>query len=609
MREPVVWDIQFEGNETFADLVLKNSIATKEPSFFQKLIGRHGDFILNERELMRDQIRLRRFYERRGFHLAQIDYTVEVDEKKELQRMIRFTISEGVPLNIDTSRVEVDAPSSIAERILESKDFNRTLNRHDFRQGRRYEPIRRPDVEGAFVEVLENMGFAWPEVEIDAEIDSLASEVAVLIRLMPDNRTYFSDFEIEGDLSVSRHILLRQTGIDRGEMFTQRKIEDAQRSIFNHHLFRFATITLPEQPHDTTLTSLIRIREHEPRTIQLSGGVSTEEIVRGEVSWTHRNISGTGHRLSTGARASFIEQRASADYLFPYLFNWKSSSITSLFGLHRLEPAFELYQVGINSSLIYQARRNKTFSISYEYSLNEEFVRDERVDLPESVLAYDVSSIKLSGYYTEGFARQRRGWVLRPSAEFSGTFGEASFKFQKFNLDVRKYTPITGSLTFAKRLNAGVIFFTQPDSLPSNIRYYAGGTNTVRGWNRQQLGPKVAGFDEDGNFDGYIPVGGRTLLTFNAELRQSLDRFIPNVGIAAFVDGGQVWRNIEKLSERAIQFGAGGGLRYDSPIGPVRVDLAFKVNPTDRDLNLFQGQDFGSVWDQMRIHFSIGQAF
>ncbi|NBC26697.1 MAG: BamA/TamA family outer membrane protein, partial [Bacteroidetes bacterium] len=520
MREPVVWDIQFTGNETFADLVLKNSIATKEPSFFQKLIGRHGDFILNERELMRDQIRLKRFYERRGFHLVEIDYTVNEEHKKEWKRTICFSIREAVPLRIDTSRVEIDAPSGIVEKIRESSDFNRTLNRHEFRQGKRYEPIRRPDVEGAFLEVLENMGFAWPDIEIDATIDSLASEVAVLIRLMPENRTYFSDFEIEGDLSVSRQILLRQTGIDRGEMFTQRKIEDAQRSIFNHHLFRFATITLPEQPHDTTLTSLIRIRENEPRTIQLSGGVSAEEIVRGEVSWTHRNISGTGHRLSTGARASFIEQRASADYLFPYLFNWKSSSITSLFGLHRLEPAFELYQVGVNSSLIYQARRNKTFSISYEYSLNEEFVRDERVDLPESVLAYDVSSIKLSGY-----SRQRRGWVLRPSAEFSGTFGEASFKFQKFNLDIRKYTPITGSLTFAKRLNAGVIFFTQPDSLPSNIRYYAGGTNTVRGWNRQQLGPKVAGFDEEGNFDSYIPVGGRTLLTFNAELRQSLDRF------------------------------------------------------------------------------------
>ena len=174
---------------------------------------------------------------------------------------------------------------------------------------------------------------------------------------------------------------------------------------------------------------------------------------------------------------------------------------------------------------------------------------------------------------------------------------------------MRKYTPVTGSLTFAKRVNGGIIFYTQPDSLPSNIRYFSGGTNSVRGWHRQELGPKIPAFTEEGEFDRYIPIGGRATVAFNAELRQSLDRFIPNVGIAAFIDGGQVWQSATSLHERPIQFGAGGGVQYDSPIGPVRIDLAYKLNPTDKDLNLFQGRDFGTAWDRMRIHFSIGQSF
>ena len=127
----------------------------------------------------------------------------------------------------------------------------------------------------------------------------------------------------------------------------------------------------------------------------------------------------------------------------------------------------------------------------------------------EMCIRDSISSFVLSGYYSEGYSRGQRGWVLQPSIELSGTFGEASFKFQKLNLDVRKYTPLTSSLTLANRINGGVIFYTQPDSLPSNIRYYSGGTNSVRGWGRQQLGPKAPAFDEQGAFDSYIPLGGR----------------------------------------------------------------------------------------------------
>jgi outer membrane protein insertion porin family len=483
------------------------------------------------------------------------------------------------------------------------------MSRHEYRAGRRFEPIRQPDVEGAFLEALGNLGYAWPEIDIQTSVDSLAGIVGVDIQITPNSKTYFSEFQIEGELSVPRRVLLRQSGIREGEQYSRSEIQNAQRNIFNHHLFRFATITLPEQEKDSTLSTLIRVREFEPRTIQASVGVGMEEVIRGQVQWEHRNINGRGHRYSANARASFIEQRLSTDYLIPYIFNSKSRNVSSLFGLHRLEETYELFQVGLNNSLIYQIDQNKTASLSYEYSLNEELSRDRQVDLPDTILSYDISSFVLSGYYSEGYSRGQRGWVAQPSIELSGTFGEASFKFQKVNLDVRKYTPLNNSLTLANRVNGGVIFYTQPDSLPSNIRYYSGGTNSVRGWSRQHLGPKAPAFNDQGTFDSYIPLGGRATFLFNVELRQSLDRIIPNFGLAAFLDGGQVWQNISSLASRPIQFGAGGGIRYQSPIGPVRVDIAYKLNPTDEDLRIYKGANYGSSWDRIGIHFSIGQAF
>jgi len=398
-------------------------------------------------------------------------------------------------------------------------------------------------------------------------------------------------------------------GIKEGDVYSRNAVQEAQRNIFNHHLFRFATLTLPEQEKDSTLKVNLRVREHPQRTIQTSIGFGQEDLLRGQVSWQHRNINGRGHRFGANARASFIEQRLSTDYLVPYVFNPKSSNVTSLFGVHRLEPSFELFQAGFNNSLIYQADRSSTVSLSYEYSFNEELSRDRDASMPDSVLNYNSSSVTLSGYYSEGFLRDQRGWVVQPTLELSGSFGEASFTYQKLSLDVRRYTPITNSLTLAARVNSGVIFYTQQDSLPSNIRFFSGGTNSTRGWSRQQLGPSRPSFDENGNFSGYVPVGGRAAFTFNFELRQDISEVIPNVGLAAFLDGGQVWRALDRIDERPIQFGAGGGLRYQSPIGPIRIDVAYKLNPTDQDLNIFNGQDFGSPRDRIGIHFSIGQAF
>ncbi len=93
------------------------------------------------------------------------------------------------------------------------------------------------------------------------------------------------------------------------------------------------------------------------------------------------------------------------------------------------------------------------------------------------------------------------------------------------------------------------------------------------------------------------------------EIRQELNFILDGLGFAVFLDGGQVWEKVSNFGIENMQFGTGGGLRYQSPIGPVRVDIGYKINPTDEDLNIYNGQDFGSEWDRFGIHFSIGQAF
>jgi outer membrane protein insertion porin family len=143
--------------------------------------------------------------------------------------------------------------------------------------------------------------------------------------------------------------------------------------------------------------------------------------------------------------------------------------------------------------------------------------------------------------------------------------------------------------------------------------FYAGGTNSVRGWSRESLGPKrpFLEVEEDGSetFRGYLPTGGRALFTSSIEARYSLDHRWKGVGIATFLDAGQVWTSFSNMEERSLQFGTGVGIRYESVIGPIRLDIAWKVNPNADDLNRFEGQDVGNALRRFGFHLNIGSPF
>ena len=616
-----VWKISIEGNEAFSDLVIKDQIATEGPSFWDKVkFWNKGGHPLSETELKKDVIRIRNYYNRRGYSSVRVTYRVE-DRKKDWKKEVVFTVDENAPILIDNINYVVDAESRIEEEIRDSKDFQDAKSKNAYQTGKKYEQIREPEVVGAFVDVLKNLGFAYAEVGISTEIDTALLRANLTITSKPGPKTYLESFEVEGTEKLPDNYVIRESGLQIGDLYNYKEVQEAQQELFNHHMYRFVTIGLPEQPRDTTLDMRIRVRENALRSVQTLIGFGTEELLRGEVSWIHRNAFGRGHKFTASGRASFIEQTASFDYLFPYIFNTKSSVVISPFGQHLLEKSFELLRGGITNSFIYQYNENVTGSLSYQYTKNKELSQQTDASLPDSTLQYDLSSLQFSGYYSQGFSRQQRGWVIQPYAEVSGFLGMATFSFQKLSVDVRKYIEVTPSTTLATRVQAGSLFSVDTDSLPNNIRFFLGGTNSVRGWYRQELGPKQARvrtdsvqqndgtFRDTTEFVRYIPTGGRSMFGFNIEVRQDLDALIKGFGISAFLDGGQVWNDIEKVGNRPIQFGVGGGFRYRSPIGPLRIDVGYKVNPTDQDLDIYQGQDFGNFWDRIGIHFSIGQAF
>ncbi|MEX0685301.1 MAG: BamA/TamA family outer membrane protein [Balneolales bacterium] len=603
-----VWGLEIEGNEQYPDMVLKNIIATKAPGFIRRLyFWNKSGFEFSENEVRRDAIRIERYYQRRGYPHVKVTYQIEVG-KKEWRRAVTFIVNEGPPTLIESQQYIIENNGDLLNELEANRHFRQLQESHSLREGQRYQLINHSEVEGNFSNTLRNLGYAFAKVEVNAEVDTLENSAEVSIQLNPGPITYFNDINISGTRSVDESYVVRESDIKLGDKFSQYKIRDAQRQIFSHHLFRFATITVPNQPVDSTVDININVRESELRTIRLRGGIGIEETIRGDISWQHRNPFGNANSFTTRVHASFIEQSASFDYLIPYIFNTHSSFTVSPFAQRLEEQNYMLLRGGITNSFLYQYNQDLAGSIVYELTRNEERFL-EITDVVVEDQFYDLSSIQLSGFYGKTDIERQQGWSIRPYAEFSGVFGAGALNYQRFRLDIRRYFDFTEHFQLALRSEGGVLYTALREfELPSHIRYYLGGTNSVRGWTRRQLGPKLPTF-EDGNFQNYIPAGGQSSLNFNIELRQDLRKLIRNFGIAAFLDGGQIWRESNGFNINELQYGIGGGVRYRSPVGPVRVDLGYKLNPTPQDLREFEGLEFGPPLNRWAVHFSIGQAF
>lgn len=615
-----VWAVSIQGNETFEGLVLRDIITNEPPSPFKKMLfWKKTGMILNENDVRRDVIRIERFYQRRGFDDVVVNYRIE-DHSKEWRKTIVFEITENTPIRITDVEFQVTSSTRDSTIIFNDERFITIKNRLPYRVGNRYETVTRSEVEGNLIGALRNMGYPYASSEIEASIDSVSKTAKVLLKSVPGPRARFDSVLVEGEEHLPAKYIARETGIKKNEYFSEDQLREAQREVFNHHMLRFALISIPDQPRDSLINIKVRVKESALRSIQLRAGIGNltriddgwadvHKLFRGQATWIHRNVRNKGERITISGSASAIEQRFGIDYLFPYLFNTKSSFISSPFVSHQLEPSYEIMRGGMINSFVYQYSSNFTGTVSYEYTLNNEITTGSQESLPDSIQSYNVSSFNLNAFYATGQRRGRSGWSVQPFWELSGLFGESTYSFQEAGLDIRKFTPLTDKIIMAKRVNFAGIYFSRQDSLPSDIRIYNGGTNSVRGWNRQELGPKRPILDEEGNFDRFVPIGGRATFSFNAEFRFRLDQLLKGFGVATFLDGGQVWRNFNDIGTTPIQFGLGGGLRYQSPIGPVRIDLAYKVNPTDQDLRIYEGQSYGSAWDNWGIHFSIGQAF
>lgn len=468
---------------------------------------------------------------------------------------------------------------------------------------------------------------SYPKYEKEGNRGHFSKDKTVVFDIILGHRPTIKEILVEGEKTVSKNVVQREITLKKHQHYSESARRNSLTQLYAHPLFDEAEIQISEQSDTASLILNVRVTEEEMRSFQWRIGAGYfdrlerpirifdgYQLFRTQFSWVHRNLGSGGQQFTAGLKLSYFERYIEANYLFPFVFNTNSSVRIHPFSQYRDERAYDISSTGIGTAFSYMVNNRLTGTLSYRFALNDESNVEAGQGIPDSLLTYNLSVFNLSTrYHSEGIIGYNT-FSVQPTFEFSGLFGEGDFSYQRLLLDLRKYTPVGRSSVFASRIRGGWIFEQNRDSLPSDVRFYNGGSTLVRGWARHNLGPKewVERVDSSSGNSvsrySFVPTGGKASLTLNLEWREQFKKWRGGYGVL-FLDGGQVWENTESVAIKDIQWALGVGIRYRAPFGPIRMDIAYKLNSTSEDLGAIPGLRDKQPWARWALYLSIGEAF
>jgi outer membrane protein insertion porin family len=579
-------------------------------------------------------------YQRLGFAQAKISAAVnEVTPESGGQLFLRptITIAEGPLTRIGEIRLEGNA--SVPEEELRPLVTSAAGAPY-------YEPSVVSDREAVLLE-YRNRGFAAATVVVVPSLSPDGTRADLKFQITEGQQTIVDHVLITGNVQTDQRVIQRELLLQQGKPLGQEDLIESQRRLGALGLFR--RIRIEELSHGGALSDvLVTVEEAAATTFSYGGGLEAARLLResaegqaqerleiaprGFFDVGRRNLGGKNRSADLYTRLSlrpggatsgsddtdlfaFPEYRVVATYREPRAFGLNADFLFTAAVEQGVRSSFNFARKGINVEVVRRLGPGLRTSARYYFGTTRTFA--ERLsDEDQSRIDRLFPQVRLSAV-GGAISRDTRDDVLDPargtfvSAEatlatraLGGQVGFAKsyvqgFWFHRLPVDRRVVVASRLALGLADGFPRPVTAFDiegQPitltiEDLPASERFFAGGDTTIRGFALDSVGApntiSPTGF----------PRGGNALVVANAELRLPIWK---DLGAAVFADGGNVFRRATELDLGELRGSSGFGLRYRSPIGPIRFDVGFKM---DRRV-------VGGVLEGRRaLHFSIGQAF
>jgi len=457
-------------------------------------------------------------------------------------------------------------------------------------------PYRLRDVarsREALLNAWRRAGYLDARVQPAVALSEARDEARVRLVVEPGPQTLIDHVVLAGldrtrDVVVEREMVLRP-----GEPFSFERLLESQRRLSGLGIFERVQIAELDPARERQRDVVVSVQEAPRTTWSWGVGYSEQDRLRGSIEVTRRNIGGLGRTASAFARGSFRGSRLLLNLREPWLFGRQLDSFVTGFWEEENLTTFSYNRLGG----ILQAGRSldTRTSVILRYLYQDTNVFNVQVPLDEidrQYRTYTVSGPSASVIFDsrDDPLEPKRGLFLGADLQLSlDALGGVSYLRGFFQgTSVRRLRP---DLVFvlSARLGLAGTFGGEAPLLPLPERFFAGGDYGPRGFPVDGVGPKVLGTNGQ-----LYPTGGNAVALGGAELRYNVTRAFQ---LASFVDTGNVFPETRDLVLSRLRWSAGAGLRYRTPIGPVRLDWGYILDPEPGDEGRYH------------FHLTIGHAF
>ena len=620
-----------KGNRYFDTETIRERMYITPATFLRFRRGRYSEAFLR-----RDLVAIRALYQSNGFRDIQVKSRTEDDyEGKENEEAVFIDIVEGPQWFVSNLLIQgVSAEQAEDLRALISST-----------EGQPFSDFNVASDQDAVLNYFFNSGY--PDATFEATVTPAADPNRMDIKYLvhPGARQYVRDVLISGLTTTNRALVQsRILNLEPGSPLSQSSMIENQRRLYDLGIFARVDAAI-QNPEGDTDYKYVLYRFEEARRWFVNGGFGAQiaRIGRGSVTnfdspagapgfsprvslgVSRSNFLGLGHTISLQTRLSNIQRRGLISYVAPQFSGSENLNFifTTLYDDSRDVQTFDSRRQESSAQISQRLTKANTLQYRLAYrrvTASNIKITPALVPLLSQPVQLGIASMTFIQDRRDDPTDARRGiWNTIDAGYASNFFGSKTSFFRAVGRNAT-YHRLSKDLLFARTTQFGVINRISRADVPLPERFFAGGAVSHRGFPENQAGSRdlLTGF----------PIGGKALLINTHELRFPL--LGENIGGVFFHDAGNLYSNFNKISARFNQrdlkdfdymvHSLGFGIRYRTPIGPVRIDLSYGLNPprfmglkgTQEQLldpNLTGVQFLAQRISRFQFHFSLGQLF
>jgi outer membrane protein insertion porin family len=567
--------IVIEGAQGLTPKQVKGAMDTQEREY----IVLRGT--VQRQRLDEDVDRIIQLYNDFGYVQARVESSeIQVDREKA-RATIRIVVVEG-------PQFKVGGVDVMGNAVLPVEEIRKRV---ELKTGDVFSRSKLRDSVKGITDLYSAVGRASADVSPNTLQDTPGRLVNIVFEINEGPETYVERINISGNTRSEEKILRREIPMAEGDLFTSQKLARAKQKLTNLNYFdKVEAKTAPGSAKDKVIVN-IDVTEKPTGLFSIGGGYSSQDGVLGTLDLSQRNFLGKGWEVFLRLRGGQNLQTGTIGFTEPWLFDQPLAAGFDIFNTRRILPDYTVNSLGgdirLGHPLGEYSRWNAIYRVSQDRITNVNPLGSPELISQEGTHLTSLVGLSLSRDTRDSVYDPTRGTTVSLGMDFAGVgFGE---KFARSVFSTTYFQPmpwLDHVLSF--RLMAGYSFGWSKNPVPLFERFYLGGSNSLRQFKSFQVSPK----DNTGT-----RIGG------NSELLGTVEYQIPlffGIKAAVFYDVGQVWGPDlsagTKIDISDLRHGAGAGLRWNSPFGPIRVDYGIKLDQK-------KGESFGN------FNFSAGSSF